>query len=254
MSVTPPNKQIAKPTNRPGKFWLIIILVVCIGVIIAIAVGKNKNQSENSGFTAYNYSTLVDSKVIGSRTSIEFQRPKEFSPSVKNSSILQSTYVHKGQDNQGSSAIIGDITGFAPHYILDENPTIDLSAVRNSFNTASDYQNYAKQVYITSFLSKTVTSSYYAGANSSDTTITLGQPKSITTDNLQSDTWQFPFTASNSNKSDLKVQGEVIFHLGKDTNVYNGYDYLMLSTVDASWQPNQNIWQQIVNSLKITEK
>jgi len=185
---------------------------------------------------------------------MEFLRPKVFSLSSSDSTLLKSSYVHSGKSNQGNQAVLGSIVGYAPHYIIDENPTIDLSAVRNSFNNASDYQNYAKQAYITSFLSDEMNTSYFAGTNGSNTSVSLSQPKTITTNNLATDTWQFPFTATNSGKPNVKVQGEVVFHLGKDTSVYNGYDYLMISTVDYNWQPNQSIWQQIVNSLKITDK
>ena len=66
--------------------------------------------------------------------------------------------------------------------------------------------------------------------------------------NIKDFAWQLNFyTLSDGNRSTV-LQGKVIFLAGEKS-----FYYFMLSTVGYNWAPNQAIWQQMVDSLKIDQ-
>lgn len=254
------NLKAVKPNLRSPTVWVAVLaLSICLVIVAAILLSKpSPKQNSNtylSGTKAYRYSTLVNSNIQGTITSMEFSHPKEFTLFPKLGNIQKNVYMHTVKNSQGKTMTLGSIVGYATHLVIDGNPPVDLSAMRNSFNSdSSSYQTYAKTVSITGFLSNEVTAAYYPGVDNSKTLVDLGKPFIITTSYLNTDTWQFPFTAQNDTSPDQKVQGIIIFHLGKSTSIYNGYNYFMLSSQNNNWQPNQPVWHQIISSLKITDK
>lgn len=78
-----------------------------------------------------------------------------------------------------------------------------------------------------------------------DWQIKLETAKPFTNANIQDNAWQFDFSASDPSKKKTPIYGEALYIIsGKN------YYYFMVSSVSYNWQPNQKVWQQVVDSLK----
>jgi len=261
------NTTIAAGNQNPTRpLWKrfilpLVILALIAGAIIVTVLQRDNNtgnklaqsQQAAGAATVYNYTTLTSSKVEGTLTSLEFNRPKEFTKDTKASTIQKDVYAHTGSSNK-QLAVLGGISAYATHPIIADNPPIDLDAAKNAFNSGSGYQAYLKSMGINDFITSELAHRYYGDDKSSQVNLTINKPSKFTNPNIKGNAWLFSFKASGTDQTSSGILGNLVFALGKSTDVYNGYNYLMLSTLDYNWQPNQQVWQQVIDSLKITEK
>lgn len=81
-----------------------------------------------------------------------------------------------------------------------------------------------------------------------DWQIKLDNPKPFTNSYVRDNAWMFSFTASDPNKKKNPIYGEILYAIsGKN------YYYFVSSSISYNWQPNQKIWQKVVDSLQINQ-
>lgn len=214
-----------------------------------------QSTSSSTQLSSYIYKTLVDSKVDGTVNSIEFSRPKEFSLSTKDSSLVKGEYVHTDTNASKQLAVVGGITAYTFHPIIADNPPVDIGAAKKAFNDQknSDYQTYLKSLGINDFLSSELTHRYFGDIPATQVKLAIQRPTVLTTSNLKADTWLISFSAQSNSNSNQTVKGDLVFAIGNSTSVYNAFNFVTISTLDYNWQPNQAIWQQVIDSVKITD-
>lgn len=267
---TLPNNEPPMANNQPSshkigsKLIIATTTVVIIGIVAGILLKNNNNSSQppQSPSTvtpgvAYYYKTLVDTKLaVGSTTSIEFKRPKEFGLSTKDTTVVKGEYVHTGASVNKQLAVVGGIAAYSKHLIIANNPPVDIAAATQAFNNqqSSEYQAYLKSLGINDFLSAELAHRYFGDLPANQVKLTVQPPKVLTTPNLKQNAWLFSFSAQSDAQPNKTVSGDLVFALGNSTPIYNAYNYIMISTLDFNWQPNNSIWQRVIDSIKITDK
>lgn len=254
---TSTNNQSKRLKQITWPFIAIIFIAIVVAVTVAVLSARHPDKQaaqNNSQGSAYRYNDLIDSKVIGSATSLEFQRPKEFTARSRESTLLRGEYVHIGYGANKQTAVLGDITAFAPHYIIADNPPVDLSAVAQSFNSGSGYQTYLGTLHINDFILGELANRYYPNLKMAQVKMSIDKPSILTNTNIKKNAWLFSFKAQGPDQTDAVVQGDLVFAIGKSTSVYNGYNYLMIATPDYNWQANMQVWNRVINSFNYTDK
>ncbi len=82
--------------------------------------------------------------------------------------------------------------------------------------------------------------------------ITFSDPKTFTSDTIKSNAWYMTFTGTAKDAKAVPtlppLSGEVVLSTGKST-----FYYFMVDSITVNWQPNQKVWDQVINSLKIDQ-
>lgn len=242
-------RQTKQLIKRPlTKLKLVVFLLIGLAVAVAAVGGyqiykhyNNKPDNKQGRPYSQDYKNL-EAYTLDSwqpETAINFKKPPEFKKARESiqpgySSVSLVDYSEASQTKTGLGYINADVI----HNTLASTPDYrqKLKKYLNEPNS-QEYQQFSEPLrqYITDSLP--------------------GHPKAVTAEiapftnsNIKDFAWQLNFyTLSDGNRSTV-LQGKVIFLAGEKS-----FYYFMLSTVGYNWAPNQAIWQQMVDSLKIDQ-
>ena len=143
------------------------------------------------------------------------------------------------------------------------NQSFTVAQLAANYVTTSTSVNKTYLKSLTAILTNPQSSSYqsvlspikqFVASKMGSYVVSFNTPAALTTSNIASNAWSIGFTAkpvdATNNPYQPNMQGEAVFAIGKKT-----YYYFFVSAVDYNWQnsANQQVFQQVINSLKIDQ-
>lgn len=235
-------RTIKSPAWR-GKVTLLLAMAVFIASLLG-AYGYLRVYSwRTSQQYHYSYSKLDDFKLPSAleNSAISFQKPVEF---VRSSQVVRVggsdlLLLHASAKTaaKGSMAYISAST-IQSALAASQAYTVELNKQMTT-HKGTVYDSFLKSFQQT--VQAAVPANYSA---------VLSQPTPLSTPNLKANAWVYDLKATNK---DAKVnvfglKGKFVFAAGQRT-----FYYFTLASIDYNWQPNQTVWQQVLDSIKIDQ-
>ncbi len=242
LSVQTPAQQ---PTSSQWPKWRRPALIAA-GVIVvagaAIWINQTYGSSDEVSYQTSRYSLNNEIKKLDASDkggAITFISPAQFTSTYKDDEQViwyQSTAV------RGTSVSTGYLA--ALHTKGSPAPTPSyLKEMNKALLDPKDSRHATYAAALRKFVQDHTGSEYQ---------LNFATPLKFTNPNINSNAWQLDFSYDLNSKSAThlpdKKQGKVILLAGKQT-----WYYFMLTAIEPNWQTNQDIWQQILSSVKIDQ-
>jgi hypothetical protein len=244
----PPTNTENPRTNKPDKKNRIKIssakklLAVILPIILIAGAGYwlVSRNSRSFGSQAYAYKKLdayeVKDETTGSRVS--FKKPQEFQLAATYYQPRQIVLMHRGQ----SKPYIGLIAEASLQDYLPQGADF----FKNYNNVITDPKNPSYKELI-----KPLEDYIDRQAGAGFTGANLSVPKAFSSSNITTGAWSADFTDTYKGSAKVapyKLQGRIIEAYGKKSVFY-----FMAANVGSVWEKNDQVWQQIFNSLRIDQ-
>ncbi len=221
---------------KKAAFLVLLVSIMSLASYLVIYYQHYKNQS-----LRYHYISLqLAGATSGApNTTLSFKKPVEFTTINNNSSYLIN-YQHKLK-RRDTNVLVGLSAASSIHIngpAVLGYPSIVADALKGQVSSP-EYQTVIENLlsFATSQLPKAFDNVNLSNAQSLDNT------------NIKNYAWQFDLTANDpGSKKAPKWQGKVVYLWGK-----NGAYYFIVATVKQNWVSNQQIWQQVFDSIKIDQ-
>jgi general stress protein CsbA len=238
----------AKLKHHQVKPFLLAVAVVSLSIImgagvkyIAYTVGHSKADHTY----AYNTNNIDEYKLksFARKSSISISKPKEITLGVE--SLKQGSAIawlaHKTKSNGKDSSF----------------SYVTISSVQSALAGSKSYQKALNQIFSVGSgdaYDKATTSivKFITDNSSSSYRLSLGKATPFSSSNISKNAWSFDFTSIYQNKRDKNsladLKGKVVFVLGKKS-----FYYVLIDSVTDNWNSNQEIWNKVVDSIKIDQ-
>lgn len=229
---------VAYRAGQQGKrvvlaLGILAILAAFGGLVMYSRIYSNVKDTQQSTYSYKTFEEFIMSS-YGSGNGLSISKPVEFKsavPSTSASSLVVLRHTQTGKSGYSSlSSIALSVSNLSGTTLADifKDQSADLS---KRFT-----QSLAKYVQI------------QTGAQES---AELGSAKEFTNDNIKENAWRFDFSGLSASLVDGKkrdLNGTLIVAQGK-----NVYYQVLITSVDANWQSNQDAWKKIIASIKIDQ-
>ncbi|MBI2009275.1 hypothetical protein HYS84_02595 [Candidatus Saccharibacteria bacterium] len=227
--------------SKQPTFYRLAAALVVVTLIGALVYLKIYNVYFVAQLHKYSYSTLEDyklpSKLQGA--AVSFKKPAELKLlDKKETQGLASAYfvhtVSKGDSEFGLTYMA--MSSLQSALAASDSYVTSLGQILKDPNN-KDYQNMADSFkkFLQAFTPKQLK-------------IEMQALVPLTTTNIKQNAWQANFRAGETAGKYADLKGKFVFAVGKRT-----FYYFMVATADYNWQRNQDVWQQVIDSLKIDQ-
>ena len=227
--------------NKQEAFYKLAAVLTVATLIGALVYLKIYNVYFVAQLHKYSYSTLEDyklpSKLQGA--AVSFRKPGELKLlDKKETQGLASAYfvhtVSKGGSEFGLTHIA--MSSVQSALAASDSYVTSLSQILKDPND-KDYQNMTDSFkkFLQAFTPKQLK-------------VEVQALVPLTTTNIKQNAWQADFRAGETAGEYADLKGRLVFAVGKTT-----FYYFMVATADYNWNRNQNVWQQVIDSLKIDQ-
>lgn len=224
--------------KRPIKKLLIVIPLIII--IAGAGYWLMPKNSHSSGNQAYAYKKLdtyeVKDETTGSQ--VNFEKPQEFQLAATYYKPRQIVLMHRDQ----SRPYIGLIAEASLQNYLPQG-----SDFFKNYNNAITNPKNPSYKDLVKPLEDFIDQKIGAGFNGAD----LSVPKTFSNPTISAGAWSADFTDTYKGSVKIKpysLQGRIIEAYGKKSTFY-----FMAANVDSVWKNNNQVWQQVFNSLRIDQ-
>lgn len=240
---------------RQKSLLVLSLLMLAAAIAGSLIYWRMLYSSSQQGIDAqykYSYQQLDDykldcvakSQAMSFKKPIELVKPKLYDPGTTQQVELIDLPTRLQKSVDEGIVPIGSIKAacLADQTATDENYLKNVASVLGDAKNPS-YETFTKPLH------QFIQSSFYGVYNS----FNISSPKPFTSISVKDYAWQLDFTASvnKAQNAGYKVptkKGKMIY--GADRGVYY---YFMVDDVEINWQPNNQIWQQVIDSLKINQ-
>lgn len=219
-------------STKKGLFLSAGAILLAVLILVSLKIYNNHLNNKNN----YHYQNLSSQSSTPTTVgTLSFDKPNEFTQTHKQTQNGTTTVVYSDVDKAGYTIGLLGVSVSASDKASDSQYVDGVNYLMKE-GSGSDYDTFTG--YFTGFI---------GGISGSDYSIALGQPKSFTNDNIKSNAWAFDINATATGKL-APMQGKFIYATGKK-NFY----YFTVLALQSNWQPNSAVWDQLTNSLKISE-
>lgn len=225
---------LAKKLRRLALATL-AVSIVCVAIYAYLY-----RQHYGSNKYDYKYKALSASQIVMSATNVasatvNIQKPPELAVVLNPVNEQVRAYRHDFKDQPVANLSMA-VTTYTGDYGKLFKPVVVSALKKASSNT--DYQAVNQQLI--SYLQTQFSNKTY--------TLNLNHAQTLSTHYITADAWQFDVSAAKTvgAKAYQKWQGKLLY-IWTGSHVY----YILIDTIQQNWRPNQAVWQQMVNTLRV---
>lgn len=221
----------ASPTSsrRFRLLWVIVIVVVLAvsGWLIYSRVHNGRQPYK------YAYTKLDSYSIKGSvgGSGVEFKKPVEITKLTATPEQADLEYLKSVGDKKKFVSYIAVLSVNSSEKLTTEQLKqlgVQITTARSGSDILEPVDNF-------------IYTNVYENWNAS-----IGSAQPFTNATIKADAWSFDLSASDPSGSN-SVKGEVIYAIGSSRIAY----FFMVFSRPDSWQTNQAVWQQVVDSIRI---
>jgi len=228
-----------KHLSLPKLLIGILVLSTLAGLVLGWAGYRLRYERSlvNYSYSATDEFKLASETVAGG---LAFQKPSELSVYYQNYKAGASVAgLSHSVDKDGQKRAIGYLAASSTVNTRTQSPQY-LELLASTFAKPDDpsYKSFTGplQKFAADYLPKTLE-------------VSLSDPKPFSSANISKNAWRFDLNARpKSDEQGTLLKGVVLMAAGK-----NSFYYFMLASVDYNWTPNQAIWQQTLDSIKLDQ-
>lgn len=219
---------------QPKKLGFFAGIILVLALIVVGIIYSSQPKTSNLTVPRRTYSQLKQYSV----TSNDKSKAVLMAPTAFTQASLPGVTSAVRLEDRSQDQLIGLIVLTAATANLASSPDIKAYGQTIMHSNAKAYQSVIQPIIF--MLDNQIGQGYQ---------VSLGKATATSTANIKTNVWSWPFTAAAPNqKNRPEIQGSLLLAAGKTT-----FYYLMQSAAQPNWQSNNQIWQQVINSLKIDQ-